>query len=178
MTSWDIDPQGVQTALSATHTAAMPLEQHAKAYGAAVEAVFPEVGDRVAFNLSEFATHFQHAFSDITAQIIASLNGAADATVAYMNGQQTMALAAQRNSRDAAYKASEQRRLGPGGQAGAAGAEQAAADAEKESHEPTVVERAVDSVGEYVGDVFGGGDKTASDKKASDKKASDKKASD
>jgi uncharacterized protein DUF6507 len=163
MTSWDIDPQGVKTALEATHTAALPMQDHATAYGAAVEAVFPEVGDRVAYNLSEFATHYQHAFSDITAQVIASLNGAADATVAYMNGQQNMALAAQRNSRDAAYKASEERRLAPGGPAGAAGSEQAAADAEQKSHEPTVVERAVDSVGEYVGDVFGGDGKKASD---------------
>jgi hypothetical protein len=159
MTSWDINPEGVQTALTATHAAALPLQKHAKAYGAAIEAVFPEVGDRVAYNLGEFATHYENAFADITAQVVASLNGAANATVAYLDGQQNMALAAQRNSRDAAFKAAEDRRLAPGGAAGAAGSEQAAADAERKARGPTVVERAVDSAGDYLGDVFGGGKK-------------------
>ena len=162
MTSWDINPEGVQAALTATHTAAQPLQNHAKAYGTAVEAVFQEVGDRVAYNLGEFATHYENAFADITAQVVASLNGAANATVAYMKGQQDMALAAQRNSRDAASRAAVERQLAPGGPAGAAGTEQAAADAERTSRGPTVVEKAADSVGDYIGDVFGG------DKKAAD----------
>ncbi len=161
MTSWDINPEGVKTALEATHTAALPLQEHAKAYGAAIEAVFPETGDFVGLALSDFATHYQYTLSDISAQVIASLNGAADATVAYMNGQQDMALSAQKNSRDASYKAAEERRLNPEKSIGKTATDTIAERNQPDSHEPTVVEQAVDGVGDYIGGVFGGGKKAS-----------------
>lgn len=165
MTAWDIKPEGVKTVLEGTHTEALPLQEHAKVYSTAMTELNdvgydgePECGIIVGVPLADFVQHYEYAFTSIAAQVIASLNGAADATVAYMQGQHDMALSAQKSSRDAGPKAAEAARVAaadPAAQAQAAEAQHAATKDAME-HSDAVGYKFLRWVNSVTGEVTGG----------------------
>jgi hypothetical protein len=102
---WDIDPPAVGKVLQTTAQQATAFEGHAKEYADyAQQAVTGAQATFVGQAVVEVLTFYKDAWRDIADQIDASLTGAKDATVAYLNGQHEMALNAQRNATDAAGK--------------------------------------------------------------------------
>ncbi|HEY3560142.1 MAG TPA: DUF6507 family protein [Kribbella sp.] len=102
---WDIDPQGVVGVLKKTEAAAKPLDELTKKYGTTLNDLMQGLGSGapelaslklVAASLSEFAVHWQPSIESSIKQVGASMMGAYNATKAYMNGQEDMALTAQR----------------------------------------------------------------------------------
>ncbi len=99
MSRWDIDPAGVRSVVSRTIDRAKGFEREAKAYetalGSAVEASGSQI---VGQALVDFATHNAQAFQFLVDRTSRVLNGAIDATAAYLDGDLTMAGTAQRNA--------------------------------------------------------------------------------
>lgn len=99
MSRWDIDPAGVRSVVSRTIDRAKGFEREAKAYetalGSAVEASGSQI---VGQALVDFAAHNQPAFQFLVDRTSRVLEGAVDATKAYLNGDLAMAEHAQRNA--------------------------------------------------------------------------------
>ncbi|GAB2645490.1 DUF6507 family protein [Kribbella swartbergensis] len=97
---WDIDVEGVNKVLTDTSTAAQPFDALAKSYGdnltAIMEGLNYDVFTVVAVAVSEYAQHWAPTLDAAAKQVGASLTGAQNAVMAYMNGQEEMALNAQR----------------------------------------------------------------------------------
>jgi hypothetical protein len=111
---WDLNPQGISHVLKTTGETASNMEKYAKAFGkhltsAATSAgtVSAEgggeggekaAGGLVALALSQYAERASKDLQFVSARAGKSLQGAADATTAYLNGDQEMASEAQRNT--------------------------------------------------------------------------------
>jgi hypothetical protein len=111
---WDLKPQGISHVLKTTGETASNMEKYAKAFGkhltsAATSAgtVSAEgggeggekaAGGLVALALSQYAERASKDLQFVAARAGKSLQGAADATTAYLNGDQEMASEAQRNT--------------------------------------------------------------------------------
>lgn len=97
---WDIDVEGVNAVLTDTVTAAEPFDGLAKTYGTSLQAIADglnyDVFTVVAAALGEYATHWSPTLEAAAKQVGASLTGAQNAVKAYMEGQNEMALNAQR----------------------------------------------------------------------------------
>lgn len=98
MTDWDIDPEGVSRVLQATYDEALKLETYAGNYTSYLQGAAGNAGGMIADALNGFAIAYNGSFNAIAAQIIASMTGAKDATIAYLEGHQEMALTAARNA--------------------------------------------------------------------------------
>ncbi|MER5218438.1 DUF6507 family protein [Streptomyces sp. NPDC002838] len=117
MPGWDLNPQGISHVLKTTGETASNMEKYAKAFGkhltsAATSAgtVSAEggggggeggekaAGGLVALALSQYAERASKDLQFVAARAGKSLQGAADATTAYLNGDQEMAAEAQRNT--------------------------------------------------------------------------------
>ncbi|WP_427892976.1 DUF6507 family protein [Kribbella sp. GL6] len=96
---WDIDPPGVERVLRATQSAAGPFESLAEWYGfninSLVHGMDYDVIRVAASAVNEYSAHWSPSLEAAAKQIGASLTGAQNATVAYMHGQEDMALNAQ-----------------------------------------------------------------------------------
>ncbi|WP_059013500.1 DUF6507 family protein [Streptomyces specialis] len=110
MPDWDIDPQGVRDVLTSTAETAGRLEGWGTGYQESLRSAAssagtlymggaerPEAG-LVGAALAEFAEKTQEDLQYIAARASASLNGALQATVEYLNGDMEMAERAQRNA--------------------------------------------------------------------------------
>lgn len=99
MSRWDIDPAGVRSVVSRTIDHAEGFERQARSYettlGSAVEASGSQI---VGQALVDFATHNAQAFQFLVDRTSRVVNGAIDATAAYLDGDLTMAGNAQRNA--------------------------------------------------------------------------------
>ncbi|GAA1717140.1 DUF6507 family protein [Kribbella sp. NPDC056951] len=97
---WDINVEAVSKVLQDTSTAATPFDQLAKDYGTKLQTVADGLNYStftvVAGALGEYATHWSPTLEAAAKQIGASLTGAQNAVKAYMEGQNEMALNAQR----------------------------------------------------------------------------------
>ena len=97
---WDIDVPGVNKVLTDTVTEAKPFDGLAKGYGdklgAIMEGLKYDTFTVVAVALSEYAQHWSPTLEAAAKQVGASLTGAQNAVKAYMDGQEEMALTAQR----------------------------------------------------------------------------------
>jgi len=99
MSRWDIDPTGVRSVVSRTVEQARAFERHGKAYQAAVQGAVAASGSQIVGQaLVDFAAHNQPAFQFLVDRTSRVLEGAVDATRAYLNGDLTMAEHAQRNA--------------------------------------------------------------------------------
>ncbi|PAZ12437.1 hypothetical protein CLM62_30085 [Streptomyces sp. SA15] len=116
MPGWDLKPQGISHVLKTTGETASNMEKYAKAFGehltsAATSAgtVSAEgggggeggekaAGGLVALALSQYAERASKDLQFVAARAGKSLQGAVDATTAYLNGDQEMAAEAQRNT--------------------------------------------------------------------------------
>ncbi|WP_410791751.1 DUF6507 family protein [Kribbella sp. C-35] len=98
MTDWDIDPEGVSQVLQATYDQALNLETYAGNYASYLQGAAGNAGGMIADALNGFAIAYNGSFNAIAAQIIASMTGAKDATIAYLDGHQEMALNAARGA--------------------------------------------------------------------------------
>ncbi|MET9271940.1 DUF6507 family protein [Kribbella sp. NPDC003557] len=101
MTDWDIDPEGVSQVLQATYDEATKLETYAGNYGQYLQGAASNAGGLIADALNGFAISYNGSFNAIAAQVIASMTGAKDATIAYLDGHYEMALNAQRGANGA-----------------------------------------------------------------------------
>ncbi len=110
MSAWDIDPVGVRGVLENTVDAAEGIETWGTGYSGHLESAAksagtlymmegekPEAG-LVGAALAEFAEKTQTDIAYVVARATASIQGASDATVAYVNGDIEMAEEAQRNA--------------------------------------------------------------------------------
>jgi hypothetical protein len=96
---WDIDPAGVRSVVSRTIDQAKGFEREAKAYEAALgDAVGASGSQIVGQALVDFTTHNAQAFQYLVDHTSRVLNGAIDATAAYLDGDLAMAGNAQRNA--------------------------------------------------------------------------------
>jgi Family of unknown function (DUF6507) len=109
---WDLKPQGVQGVLKTTGEAASDLEKHATAFGTHLTSAASSAGTisadgggggkqqggLVALALSQYAEHATKDLQFIAARAGKSLQGAVDATTAYLNGDEHMAAEAQRKA--------------------------------------------------------------------------------
>lgn len=114
MPSWDLKPQGISHVLQTTGDTASNLEKHAKAFGdhltsaaSSAGTISAEGGGQggekaqgglVALALSQYAEHATKDLQFIAARAGKSLQGAVDATTAYLNGDLEMAAEAQRKA--------------------------------------------------------------------------------
>ncbi|BAC73146.1 hypothetical protein AQJ43_24170 [Streptomyces avermitilis] len=115
MTGWDLKPQGIQGVLKTTGETASHIETHAKSYGKHLTSAATNAGTisaegggeqggekpsggLVALALSQYAEHAATDLKFIAARAGKSLQGAVDATTAYLNGDQEMAAEAQRKA--------------------------------------------------------------------------------
>jgi Family of unknown function (DUF6507) len=96
---WDIDPAGVRSVVSRTIDRARGFEEQARSYetalGGAVEASGSQI---VGQALVDFATHNAQGFQFLVDHTARVVNGAIDATAAYLDGDLAMAGNAQRNA--------------------------------------------------------------------------------
>ncbi|MGI5425833.1 DUF6507 family protein [Streptomyces sp. CA-179760] len=111
---WDLKPQGISHVLTTTGDAASKLEKYAKAFGEHLTSAASSAGTvsaegggeggekaqggLVALALSQFAEHATKDLKFVAARAGKSLQGAVDATTAYLNGDEEMAAEAQRNT--------------------------------------------------------------------------------
>ena len=97
---WDIDVEGVNRVLTATSTAAEPFNGLTKTYGDNLTNIMNglnyDVFVVVASAVGEYSQHWAPTIEAAAKQVGASLIGARNAVMAYMNGQEEMALNAQR----------------------------------------------------------------------------------
>ena len=114
MPGWDLKPQGIQGVLKTTGEKASHIEKHAKAYGEHMTSAATSAGTisaegggeggekaqggLVALALSQYADHAVKDLKFIAARAGKSLQGAVDATTAYLNGDEEMAAEAQRKA--------------------------------------------------------------------------------
>jgi hypothetical protein len=123
MTGWDLHPQGIQYVLTTTGTTASHLETYAKDYGAHLQSAASSAGTisadggsggasdgqggkdggkaqggLVALALSQYAEHAMKDLQFIAARAGKSMQGAVDATTAYLNGDDAMAAEVQRKA--------------------------------------------------------------------------------
>ncbi len=123
MTGWDLHPQGIQYVLTTTGTTASHLETYAKDYGAHLQSAASSAGTisadggsggasggqggkdggkaqggLVALALSQYAEHAMKDLQFIAARAGKSMQGAVDATTAYLNGDDAMAAEMQRKA--------------------------------------------------------------------------------
>ncbi|GDY64101.1 hypothetical protein AQJ43_33535 [Streptomyces avermitilis] len=113
MSGWDLKPQGIQGVLKTTGETASHIETHAKSYGEHLTSAATNAGTisaegggggekaaggLVALALSQYAEHAATDLKFIAARAGKSLQGAVDATTAYLNGDQEMAAEAQRKA--------------------------------------------------------------------------------
>lgn len=99
MSSWDIQPNGVNSVVQKTSGVAKDFEGEAKAYASALENAVNAGGSQiVAEAVQGFATHHQNTFQNIVDRTVRVLTGAVDATKAYLEGDMTMAAEAQKNA--------------------------------------------------------------------------------
>ncbi|GAA2480643.1 hypothetical protein GCM10023100_51620 [Actinocorallia cavernae] len=125
MTGWDLHPQGISQVLTTTGKTASHLETQAKDFGTHLQSAASSAGTisagdgsggsggqggqggkdggktqggLVALALSEYAEHATKDLQFIAARAGKSLQGAVDATTAYMNGDEAMAAQAQRKA--------------------------------------------------------------------------------
>ncbi|WP_055490017.1 DUF6507 family protein [Streptomyces sp. TP-A0356] len=115
MTGWDLKPQGISHVLRTTGTTASHIEDHAKAFGKHLtsaashagtisaeggggEGSGKQQGGLVALALSQYAEHATKDLQFIAARAGKSLQGAVDATTAYLRGDEHMAREAQRRA--------------------------------------------------------------------------------
>nr|WP_202498203.1 DUF6507 family protein [Streptomyces sp. SID5469] len=106
-------PQGIQGVLKTTGETASHIETHAKSYGEHLTSAATNAGTisaegggggekaaggLVALALSQYAEHAATDLKFIAARAGKSLQGAVDATTAYLNGDQEMAAEAQRKA--------------------------------------------------------------------------------
>ncbi|MGW3293060.1 DUF6507 family protein [Streptomyces xiamenensis] len=111
MTGWDIDPEGVQGVLEAAGERASDLEGWGEHYGSTLESAAASAGTLsfggggggegegiglVGLALSQFAENTRGDVMYIGARIGKSLEGAYNAAVAYLEGDEAMAAEAQR----------------------------------------------------------------------------------
>jgi len=102
---WDIDVDAVANVLQSTGEQASGYEAVAKGYADYAErSVRQAQATLVGQAVADVLMFYQDAWQDIIDQTNASLTGAKDATIAYVNGQQEMALNSQRNAVDAPGK--------------------------------------------------------------------------
>ena len=111
MSGWDLKPQGIQGVLKTTGEKASHIEKHAKSYGEHLTSAATSAGTisaegggeggekaqggLVALALSQYAEHATTDLKFIAARAGKSLQGAVDATTAYLNGDEEMAAEAQ-----------------------------------------------------------------------------------
>jgi hypothetical protein len=99
MSRWDIDPAGVRSVVSRTVERAKEFERHGRSYEAALEGAVGASGSQIVGQaLVDFAAHNQPAFQFLVDRTARVLEGAVDATRAYLNGDLAMADHAQRNA--------------------------------------------------------------------------------
>ncbi len=117
MPGWDLNPQGISGVLKTTGDTASDLEKYAKAFGehltsaatsagtisaegggGGAEGGEKAAGGLVALALSQFAERASKDLQFVAARAGKSLQGAVDATTAYLNGDEEMAAEAQRNA--------------------------------------------------------------------------------
>ncbi|SCF91127.1 DUF6507 family protein, partial [Streptomyces sp. Ncost-T10-10d] len=116
-TGWDLKPQGISGVLKTTGEVAGKIQTYATSYGdhltsaaSSAGTISAEGGDGggkdgekaagglVALALSQFAEHTTSDLKFIAARAGKSLQGAVDATTAYLNGDLEMAAEAQRKA--------------------------------------------------------------------------------
>jgi hypothetical protein len=113
MATWDLHPQGISHVLQTTGETASHLEKQAKSFGEHLTSAATHAGTisaegggsggggekaqggLVALALSQFAEHASKDLQFIAARAGKSLQGAMDATTAYLHGDQEMAERAQ-----------------------------------------------------------------------------------
>jgi hypothetical protein len=97
---WDIDIAGASKVLTDTVTAAEPFDGLATTYGTNLKAIMEglnyDVFTVVAVAIGEYAEHWSPTLEAAAKQVGASVTGAQNALKAYMEGQEEMALTAQR----------------------------------------------------------------------------------
>ncbi|WP_037684540.1 DUF6507 family protein [Streptomyces cellulosae] len=116
MSGWDLKPQGISHVLKTTGDTASDLEKYAKAFGEHLtsaatsagtisaegggggEGGAKPAGGLVALALSQYAERASKDLQYVAARAGKSLQGAVDATTAYLNGDQEMAAEAQRKA--------------------------------------------------------------------------------
>lgn len=114
MSGWDLKPQGISTVLKTTGDTASDIEKHAKSYGTHLTSAATNAGTisaegggqggekaqggLVALALSQYAEHATKDLQFIAARAGKSLQGAVDATTAYLKGDEEMAAEAQRKA--------------------------------------------------------------------------------
>ncbi|MFI0482181.1 DUF6507 family protein [Actinomadura sp. 9N215] len=92
MTAWDIDPYGVQGVINRTAAAFKPIEKHVKTFvTGSRDAAEASGSPRVAQALQGFVQHHQTTLNGIARRAERTLQGAADATMAYVHGDEEMA---------------------------------------------------------------------------------------
>ncbi|MGW5663768.1 DUF6507 family protein [Streptomyces sp. NPDC003758] len=112
---WDLKPQGIQGVLKTTGEAASHFEKQANAFGEHLTSAASSAGTisadggggggdgkpqggLVVLALSQYAEHATRDLQFIAARAGKSLQGAVDATTAYLNGDEQMAAQAQRKA--------------------------------------------------------------------------------
>ncbi|MFC9619099.1 DUF6507 family protein [Streptomyces sp. NPDC056930] len=117
MTGWDLKPQGISGVLKTTGEVASKLQTYATSYGDHLTSAASSAGTisaeggggggkdgekaaggLVALALSQFAEHTTSDLKFVAARAGKSLQGAVDATTAYLNGDLEMAAEAQRKA--------------------------------------------------------------------------------
>lgn len=118
MAGWDLKPQGIQQVLKTTGETASRIGDHAKAYGEHLTSAATYAGTisaegaggggggegekaqggLVALALSQYAEHASKDLQFVAARAGKSLQGAVDATTAYLRGDEAMAAEAQRRA--------------------------------------------------------------------------------
>jgi hypothetical protein len=114
VSGWDLKPQGIQGVLKTTGETASHLEGYAKAYGEHLTSAASSAGTvsaeggggggekaqggLVALALSQYAEHATKDLQYIALRAGKSLQGAVDATTAYLRGDEAMAAEAQRKA--------------------------------------------------------------------------------
>jgi hypothetical protein len=114
VTGWDLKPQGISHVLKTTGDTASNLEKYAKAFGEHLTSAATSAGTisaegggeggekpgggLVALALSQYAERASKDLQYVAARAGKSLQGAVDATTAYLNGDQEMAAEAQRKA--------------------------------------------------------------------------------
>ena len=99
MSRWDIDPSGVRSVVSRTIDRAERFEEQARSYEQALGSAAQASGSQIVGQaLVDFATRNAQAFQFLVDRTSRAVNGAIDATAAYLDGDLTMAGTAQRNA--------------------------------------------------------------------------------
>jgi hypothetical protein len=94
---WDVHVSGVKGVVNNTLHEAKALDRHAKALGGEMHSAAGAAGiDIVQTALSSFSTHAELVLPSIAKELTAVLNGGVKATRAYIEGDEHMAIQAER----------------------------------------------------------------------------------